>query len=122
MANFARVLPWLVLVFSLAALALGIYEWSRPPFSDEQLKISGVDTWEVAVSTTRVFVIVFLGLGMICMVLARKAETAGSRLITYLAATTCLATLLVFLHNHVALAQRFSDLGSQDLGPLFGLL
>ena len=122
MANFARVLPWLVLVFSLAALALGWYEWSHPPFSDEQLKASATDTWEVAVSTTRVFVIVFLGLGLICFALARKAETARTRLITYLAATTCLATLLLFLHNHVALAQRVSGLTGQDLGPFFGLL
>lgn len=122
MADFARVLPWLVLVFALAALALGFHEWSHPPFSDEQLKASPADTWEVAVSTTRVFGIVFLGLGMICVVLARKAETTSTQLISYLAATTCLAALLVFLHNHVGLAKHFSGLSGQDLGPFFGLL
>ncbi len=121
MPNLARVLPWLVLAFALLALALGFYEWSHPPFTDEQLKTSPTDTWEVAVSTTRVFGIVFLGLGMICVVLARKAEDPRMRLITWLAATACLATLLVFLQNHIALAQRVTSATGLDVGPLFGL-
>ena len=121
MPNFARVIPWLVLAFSLMALALGFYEWSQPPFTDEQLKASPTETWEVATSTTRVFGIVFLGLGMICVVLARKAETAQMRLVAYLAATACLAALLVFLHNHITLAERVSRLTGQDHGSFFGL-
>jgi hypothetical protein len=121
MPNIARVLPWLVLAFSLLALLLGVYEWTHPPFTDEQLKASLTDTWEVALSTTRVFAIVFLSLGLICVVLARKAETSTARLTAYLAATASLTTLLVFLLNHVHLAQRVSGVTGQDLGPLFGL-
>ena len=60
MPALARVIPWLVLVFALLALALGLYEWSHPPFADEQLRASLTNTWEVAASTTRVFGIVFL--------------------------------------------------------------
>jgi hypothetical protein len=121
MPTIARVLPWLVLAFSLLALMLGLYEWTHPPFTDEQLKASLTNTWEVALSTTRVFAIVFLGLGLICLFLARKAATPAARLPAYLAAATCLATLLVFLLNHVHLAQRVSGLTGQHLGPLFGL-
>ena len=122
MPAFARVIPWLVLAFSLAALALGLYEWAHPHFTDEQLKASTTDTWEVATSTTRVFCIVFLGLGMISVTLARRAREAAPRLVAYLAAAACLATLMVFLHNHIELTRRAAGLTGQEFGPLFGLL
>lgn len=122
MPVLARVLPWLVLGFALLALALGLYEWSHPPFTDQQLGASLTDTWEVAASTTRVFAIVFLGLGLICVVLARKASEATSRLAASLAAIACLLTLLVFLRNHVELTQRAARVTGHDFGPTYGLL
>ena len=122
MPAFARVIPWLVLAFSLAALSLGLYEWSHPHFTDEQLKASTANTWEVAASTTRVFCIVFLGLGMISVTLARRARESSPRLVAYLAAVACLATLVVFLHNHIELTRRAASLTGQEFGVLFGLL
>jgi uncharacterized membrane protein YozB (DUF420 family) len=117
----ARVIPWFVLAFALLALALGLRELSQPPFTDEQLKASLVNTWEVATSTTRVFAIVFLGLGAISVVLARKATEARVRLVAYAAAVACLATLMVYLRNHVVLTQRAAGLTGEELGPLYGL-
>lgn len=122
MPALARVIPWLVLAFALLALALGFYEWANPPFTDEQLRASTVNTWEVAASTTRVFAIVFLGLGLICVVLARKAEVASSRLAASLAVAACAVTLLVFLRNHIELTQRAAALTGTEFGPSFGLL
>lgn len=120
MPALARVIPWLVLAFALLALALGFYEWTHPPFTDEQLRASLVNTWEVAASTTRVFAIVFLGLGLICVVLARKSE-GTSRIVASLAAIACAVTLAVFLHNHIALTERTSALTGQTFGAFFGL-
>jgi hypothetical protein len=120
MPALARVIPWLVLVFALLALALGLYEWSHPPFADEQLRASLTNTWEVAASTTRVFGIVFLGLGLICLVLARKSAGPRQR-VAYLAAVACLVTLLVFLRNHIELTQRTATLTGHDFGTLYGL-
>jgi hypothetical protein len=116
-----RVIPWLVLGFSLMALALGLYEWSQPPFTDEQIKTSLVNTWEVAASTSRVLGFVFLGLGMICVVLARRADSGITRNVAYLAALCCLLTVAIFLRNHVVLTQRAAGLTGQEFGPLFGL-
>ena len=121
MPALARVLPWLVLGFSLAALALGLYEWSHPHFTAEQLRASLENTWGVAASTTRVFLIVFLGLGGICVALARRA-TGPARIIAFTAALACLLTLLVFLRNHVELTQRAAQATGHEFGPLFGLL
>ena len=121
MPDLARVLPWLVLAFALAAMALGLYEWSNPPFSDQQLRTSLTDTWEVATSTTRVFIVVFLGLGSISGVLARKATRAPARIAAVLAAVACLLTLAIFLHNHIALTQRAAALTGQEFDATYGL-
>lgn len=122
MPALARIIPWLVIGFSLLALALGLYEWSHPPFTDEQIRASLAATFEVATSTTRVFVIVFLGLGAICVALARKAEAAGPRLVAQAAAVLCLLVLAVVLRNQVELAGRAAGSTGQDIGPAWGLL
>lgn len=116
-----RVIPWLVLAFALLALALGFHEWSNPPFTDAQLQASLVDTWQVAASTSRVFAFVFLGLGVISVVLARRAS-GGAQLVAYVAAVACLLAMALFLRNHIVLTQRAADLTGQDFGPLYGLL
>ena len=103
-------------------LALGFREWSNPPFTDEQLKASLVDTWEVAASTLRVLAFVFLGLGAICVVLARRATDARTRNVAYLAALCCLLTVALFLRNHIVLTQRAAGLTGQEFGPLYGVL
>jgi energy-converting hydrogenase Eha subunit C len=121
MPAVGRIIPWFVLAFALVGLALGLYEWSHPPFTDDQLKASLADTWEVATSTTRVFAFVFLGLGMICVALARKASDVA-RIVAYLAAVACLITLFTSLRNHVALTERAVAVSGADLGPLWGLL
>jgi hypothetical protein len=122
MPAFARVIPWMVLAFSLAAIALGLYEWSHPPFSDEQLKASTANTWEVATSTTRVFVVVFFGLGGVCISLARKATDSSLRFACHAATASCLVTLMIFVHNHVALTERTAAVTGQDFGLFYGLL
>lgn len=122
MPPFARLIPWMVLAFSLAAIALGLYEWSNPPFSDEQLKASTADTWEVAASTTRVFVVVFFGLGGVCVALARKATDIIMQRASFAAAAACLVTLMLFVHNHVELTQRAANLTGQHFGLFYGLL
>jgi hypothetical protein len=123
MPTAGRVIPWLVLGFSLMALALGLYEWGHPPFSNQQIEASLADTWEVAASTSRVLIFVFLGLGVICVALARKAGS-GSRhqIVAYIAAVCCLLTVAIFLRNHVVLTKRAAVLTGQDFGALFGLL
>lgn len=121
MPAFARVIPWLVLVFSLAGLALGFFEWSHPPFTDAQIKASAADTWEVATSTTRVFCVVCIGLGFVCVTLARRSRETGPRAVALFAAAACVLTLTVFLRNHVELTRRTEQLTGQPVGAVFGL-
>jgi hypothetical protein len=110
-----RAIPWLVLGFALLGLFLGFSEWANPPFSDEQLRASLTNTWEVHVSTTRVFLFVFLGLGAISFVLARRATDSATRIAGFLATAACLAVVLVFLRNHFALAERTTELTGQQV-------
>jgi hypothetical protein len=117
-----RVIPWLVLGFAMLAMALGWREWANPLFTDTRLASSLVDTWEVAVSTTRVFLFVFLGLGAICVVLARRATDARTRIVACVAAACSLLVIALFLRNHIVLTERAASLTGQDFGLSYGLL
>ena len=117
-----RLLPYFFIAFALLGLWLGIREWLHPPFTDEQIRTSLRDTWEVAASTVPVFAFSFLGLGTISVVLARRAPDARTRMVAWLAATLCLLSLAVVFRNHVALTERAIALTGHDFGPLYGLL
>jgi hypothetical protein len=115
MPPVARVLPWLFIAFAALGLVLGIREWASPPFTDEQLRSSLADTWEVARSTVPVFAFSFLGLGAISLVLANRAPDARMRTVAWVAAAMCLLALAVVFRNHVVMTERAEALTGQDL-------
>ncbi len=117
----ARILPWFFIAFALLGLVLGVREWLHPPFTDEQIRASLKDTWEVAASTVPVFAFSFLGLGSIAVVLARKAGDMRTRAVAWLAAALCLLALAVVFRNHVAMTERASAVTGQDFGASYGL-
>lgn len=118
----ARVLPWVFIAFALLGLILGVREWANPPFTDEQLRNSLSDTWEVAASTVPVSAFSFLGLGAIAFVLGQRAPDPRARAVAWAAAGLCLLALAVVFRNHVVMTERAEALTGQDLGPLYGLL
>lgn len=122
MPPIARILPFFFIAFALLGLALGIREWLDPPFTDDQIRTSLEDTWEVAASTVPVFAFSFLGLGSIALVLARRAPDARTRQAAWLAMALCLITLAVIFRNHAELTQRAERITGRELGPLYGLL
>jgi hypothetical protein len=111
----ARILPWFFIAFALLGLVLGIREWMNPPFTDEQIRASLKDTWEVAASTVPVFAFSFLGLGAIAVVLARRATDLPLRRTAWAAAVLCLLALAVVFRNHVVMTERASALTGQQL-------
>jgi hypothetical protein len=117
----ARILPWFFIAFALLGLVLGVREWLHPPFTDEQIRASLKDTWDVAASTVPVFAFSFLGLGSIAVVLARKAGDTRTRAVAWLAAALCLLALAVVFRNHVAMTERAAALTGQDFGVFYGL-
>lgn len=117
-----RILPFFFIAFALLGLVLGIREWLHPPFTDEQIRASLKDTWEVAASTVPVFAFSYLGLGAIAMVLARRATDVRTRTVAWLAAGLCLLALAVVFRNHIVMTERAASLTGHEFGPLFGLL
>lgn len=118
----ARILPFFFIAFALLGLWLGIREWQNPPFTDEQIRASLKDTWEVAASTVPVFAFSYLGLGAIAAVLARRGPDARTRAVAWIAVACCLAALAVVFRNHVALTERVTALTGHQFGALYGLL
>jgi hypothetical protein len=117
-----RILPFFFIAFALLGIGLGIREWMNPPFTDEQLRASLKETWEVAASTVPVFAFSYLGLGAIAAVLARRATESRTRAISWLASGLCLVALAVVFRNHVAMTERAASVTGHQFGPLFGLL
>jgi amino acid permease len=122
MPTAGRILPYFFIAFAALGLVLGIGEWMHPPFTDEQIRASLADTWEVAASTVPVFAFSFLGLGAISMVLARRAPDARTRTMAWTATVMCLLALALVFRNHVALTERAAALTGHDFGALYGLL
>jgi amino acid permease len=122
MPTAGRILPYFFIAFALLGLVLGIREWMNPPFTDEQIRASLKDTWEVAASTVPVFAFSYLGLGAISTVLARRAPDAGTRTIAWLAAGLCLLALAVVFRNHMVMTDRAAAITGHEFGPLYGLL
>ena len=112
----ARILPYFFIAFALLGLMLGVREWMNPPFTDEQIRTSLDDTWEVAASTVPVFAFSFLGLGAISLVLARRATDTRARAVAWVAMAMCLLALAVVLRKHVAMTARAEALTGQELG------
>lgn len=122
MPAVARVLPWFFIAFALLGLGFGIHEWLSPPFTDEQIRASLADTWEVAASTVPVFAFSFLGLAAIAFALGRRASDNSLRTLAWSAMGLCLLALAVMFRNHVAMTERARSLTGHVFGPLYGLL
>lgn len=122
MPPVARILPWFFIAFALLGLGFGIQEWLRPPFTDEQIRTSLKDTWEIAASTVPVFAFSFLGLASIAFILGRRATDQPLRVLAWSAMGLCLLALAVVFRNHIAMTHRAAELTGHEFGPLFGLL
>ena len=122
MPPVARILPWFFIAFALLGLGFGIQEWLRPPFTDEQIRASLADTWEIAASTVPVFAFSFLGLATIAFILGRRATEKPLRTLAWSAMGLCLLALAVVFRNHVAMTERAEALTGQDFGAFYGLI
>jgi len=88
-----------------AVLLVAATEWFNPPFTDDQIRASIVDTWEprAMVTFAELVALVLVGLALVAALLCMLAAT-----LTYL--------------NHARLTARATALTGQTFGPLDGLL
>ena len=93
----------------------------NPPYTDQQIQASFVDTWEVeAWSTTALLVLLAIAVAL-SLALAYRGANLTRRLSTMAVLVAVLAGVLV-CSSHVALTNRVTQLTGQTFGGFYGLL
>jgi len=113
----------LLVVLALFAVVLagnGILGLLDPPYTDEELAASFVDTWEPhAIVTTLLLAILSVAALAVCIVLAvGGADLRRYSLVTLLVVVSAIASQLA---SHVALSNRVTRLTGQTFGGFYGL-
>ncbi len=105
-----------------AVLLVAATEWFNPPFTDDQIRASIVDTWEPRAMVTFAELVALVVGGLVSMGFAALSRVAIRRRTALVAALLCmLAATLTYL-NHARLTARATALTGQTFGPLDGLL
>ena len=101
-------------------LALAIYGFLVPPFTDLEIQESFVDTWQVNALFTTAALAVALPAGVLSALLSWRGSRLSKLLAAWSIVLTVLATL-VLVANHAELTKRTTRLTGQEFGGLFGL-
>jgi hypothetical protein len=119
--------PRIVAIAPLTAIALlgciwGVYEWFVPPFTDQEIRDSFVDTWEPSAWATLAALAVLGGVTVISLSILPFARRRGTRTIAIATLVMSVAAGLLVYRNHVALTDRTTALTGQTFGRFHGLL
>jgi hypothetical protein len=116
-----RILVLAVLVLSLAtACALGLHSIFVPPYTDEQIRASLVDTWEVEAISTTVSLLLFLPAAVSAMGLAYRGNKL-SRILSGTAVLLAIAGSVLFTSSHGFLTARTTQITGQTFAGFYGL-
>ena len=109
------------LLLSISVIWLGIQDLLNPPFTDNQIADSLVDTWDPeAIVAFAILALLVIGLGLSVF----GAYRAGPGRVRHLAIASIVLAFVasgITLQNHAALTQRTTRLTGQSFGGFFGL-
>ena len=108
-------------VVALLGCVWGIHEWLTPPFTDQEIRESFVDTWEPSALVT-LSVLAALGLvTLISLLVLLFTRQRGTRAMTVATLLLSVAAALLVYRNHIALSDRTTALTGQTFGRFHGL-
>ena len=112
----------LFLILALLAIgAFGAHDLLVPPFTDEEIQASFVDTWEPSAWLTLFLLAVISTALVLSLVLACFSSGSARRLSVFASVVAVLSGALV-LSAHASLAERVTRLTGQTFGAFYGLL
>ena len=92
-----------------------------PPYTDQQIQASLVDTWEVEAGSTTALLVLLAVTITVSLALAYHRKNLTLRLSALTVLLAVLAGVLAF-SSHVVLTNRVTQLTGQTFGSLYGLL
>jgi len=92
-----------------------------PPYTDEQIKASLVDTWQVEAFTTMSLLVWFGASIALAAVFWYRAKDGSTRTLAVLAVLLAFAAGVATTSNHILLTTRTTVLTGQSFGGFYGL-
>ena len=118
----ARTTVQFIAVSVLAAVCIyAVYELFHPPFSDQEIKASVVDTWEVGALSTVALIIGIAIVGMTSLALRIGTVDQSVRRLSVIAVILSIASIAILFYSHIALTERTTQLTGQTFGRFYGL-
>ena len=119
MMHRTRTVLLLAIVATLILVsAFSVYGLLNPPYTDEQIQASLVDTWEAAARTTTALLFLVALAVVLSLVLAYRGAGSTRRLSAIAVFLAVLAGALV-CSSHIVLTNRVAQLTGQALGRLW---
>ena len=92
-----------------------------PPYTDQQIQASVVDTWQVeALVTTATLALLFCAL-ILSVIFAYMSKQTSTRMLATIAVFLSLMAGVIEFSAHVALTKRTTQLTGQTFGSAYGL-
>jgi len=112
----------ILVALPLTVLLVAVRQWFSPPFTDDQIRASIVDTWEPEAMVTLAELVALSVLGLVSVGLAALSRVTIRRRIGLIAALLCVLAALLTYQNRARLTARATALTGQTFGALDGLL
>jgi hypothetical protein len=93
----------------------------NPPYSDQEIRASIVDTWEADALFTFAALAGIAVVTALSLALAYRSEERLVRRLAVLAVFLAMSSSALVLYSHIALTERTTRLTGHSFGPLYGL-
>jgi hypothetical protein len=110
-----------LILLLILACANAIHGFVSPPYTDQQIQASVVDTWQVEALTTTVAIALSTASILFALLLAYKSTSAVEHRLAAAAVVFAVSVAAVTVFNHVALNKRVGQLTGQSFARFYGL-
>ena len=98
-----------------------IFGLLHPPYSDQQIMASIVDTWEAEAMSTVALTVAVVVVAVASLALAYRAQNQSVRRLSRIALVLSVAAVGLLFYTHIELTERTTRLTGQTFGALYGL-
>ncbi len=112
----------ILVALPLAVLLAAVAQWFNPPYTDDQMRASIVDTWVPEAMVTLAELVVLGVVGLVSVGLVALSRVTIRRRTGLIAALLCVLAAVLTYQNHARLTARATALTGLTFGPLDGLL
>lgn len=109
-------------LIALLGLVWGGHDWLAPPFTDQEIRDSLVDTWEPSAWVTQLVLMALGTVALVSLLVLLFARQRASPSITIVTLMIALMAVWLAYRNHVVLTERTTALTGQTFGKFHGLL